>query len=78
MKNKQATSIKITWQNDHTMGYWNEVCIWALEQFGLPGDRYTTRLYSTRWNITHAETEHMVFEFKNTVDAEFFALRWAS
>ena len=68
MKNKQAISIKITWQNDHTMGYWNEVCAWALEQFGLPGERYTT----------HAETEHMIFEFKNKVDAEFFALRWAS
>lgn len=50
------------------MFWWNECCAWAIEQFGLPGDKYTT----------HAETEYMIFEFKNRKDAEFFALRWAN
>ena len=62
------TTIKIHWQNHHTFFWWNECCAWAIEQFGLPGDRYNT----------HAETEYMVFEFKNRKDAEFFALRWAN
>ncbi len=46
---------------------WNEICVWVLEQFGLPGDRYST----------HATTDSMTFRFKNRQDLIWMKLRWA-
>jgi hypothetical protein len=45
---------------------WNEVCIWAIEYFGLPGDRFETR----------ANVNYMEFIFKSRKDALLMALRW--
>jgi hypothetical protein len=45
---------------------WNEVCAWAIERFGLPGDRFQT----------HANVEYMEFNFKSNKDALLMALRW--
>ena len=43
-----------------------EACVWVIEQWGLPGDRYTT-----------SPTQHgMDFHFKNEQDAVFFSLKW--
>jgi hypothetical protein len=42
------------------------MCIWAVEQFGVPGERY----------MTHSTADHMDFEFDSAQDAEFFALKW--
>jgi hypothetical protein len=55
--------VRIPWNNQRD---WNRICIWAVEQFGLPGDRY----------MTHASSEHMDFDFVAAQDAEFFALKW--
>lgn len=43
---------------------WNEICINALEVFGLPGDRY----------ITHTDADFMDFIFKTERDAIHFSL----
>lgn len=36
--------VSLMWDNNPHMEHWNEVCIWVIEQFGLPGDKYTTEL----------------------------------
>jgi hypothetical protein len=45
---------------------WNEVCAWAIEYFGLPGDRFRTA----------ANVEYMEFHFNNPKDALLMSLRW--
>jgi hypothetical protein len=47
---------------------WNEACAWAVEQFGLPGDKY----------MTHATQDAMDFLFKNQEDAIMMTLKWVS
>ena len=56
-------TVRIQWGGDVT-SYWNEVCINALEVFGLPGDRY----------ITHNDADFMDFIFKTERDAIHFSL----
>jgi len=58
-------SIPFRWGN--TITSWNETCIWAIEQFGLPGDRFTT-------NTTE---DYMDFYFRDEKDAIWFKLRWS-
>jgi hypothetical protein len=43
---------------------WNQTCTWAVEQFGLPGDRFTT----------HATEDYMDFYFVDERDAILFEL----
>jgi len=59
-------SIRIYWTPESKIGYWNECCIWALETFGLPGQKF----------ITHTHEDFMDFIFKNKEDAIHFSLRW--
>ena len=50
--------ITVTWDNQNGF-WWNETCAKVLEQFGLPGERYTS----------HPETDYMTFKFINKYDA---------
>ena len=59
-----GTRVRISWQENHNIPTWNETCIWAIEQFGLPGDRFTT----------HATEEYMDFYFVDERDAILFQL----
>lgn len=62
-----SSTVRIPWSRDfdnHT--YWNEVCAWAIEYFGLPGDRFQT----------HANVYCMDFVFENEKDALLMSLRW--
>ncbi len=56
-----AYSVKITWglKSDEYNLTWSETCARILEQFGLPGDRYTTEINS----------EYMIFNFTTQEDA---------
>ena len=45
---------------------WNDISIWAVETFGLPGDRY----------ITDISTEHMTWFFREDKDAVFMKLKF--
>lgn len=45
---------------------WNEVCAWAIEYFGLPGNRFKTRV----------NVEYMEFIFDEPNDALMMSLRW--
>ena len=49
------------------MEYWDQMCVWVVEQFGLPGDRF----------MFNAGANDMVFCFKEHQDAVFFSLRWS-
>jgi hypothetical protein len=55
---------RLNWQNGDSVSKWNEKCAWAIETFGLPGDRF----------VCHACDEYMEFYFKNEVDAIHFSL----
>ena len=64
-----ASTIRIYWNREYdneTM--WNEVCAWAIEYFGLPGDRFETR----------ANVNYMDFSFKSNKDALLMAIRWSA
>jgi hypothetical protein len=58
--------VRIPWKKGDTIFKWDEVCMWAIEEFGLPGDRYTT----------HPTEDHMDFVFQYSQDAIYFKLRW--
>jgi len=59
-------TIRIPWNHGDTVSDWDQTCAWALEQFGLPGDKF----------ITHPTSDFMDFMFKNEKDAIHFSLVW--
>jgi hypothetical protein len=62
----QATRVRIPWKEGDTITKWNETCAWAIEHYGLPGDRYST----------HPTEGYMDFYFQDERDAIHFNLRW--
>ena len=66
LSNKQGTKVSIPWKIGDTITSWNETCAWAIEQFGLPGDKFET----------HATKDYMDFYFHKEEDAIHFSLRW--
>jgi hypothetical protein len=60
-----TSTVRIPWSREYDNEYkWNEVCIRAIEMFGLPGDRY----------ITRACVNCMDFVFVSNKDALMFAI----
>ena len=63
-----TSTVRIPWDK-HEFGnvkMWNEVCAWAIERFGLPGDRFTTS----------ANVDYMDFVFNSNKDALMMAIMW--
>jgi hypothetical protein len=61
-------TVRLHWEGDrNTDAIWNEICIWAIEQFGLPGQKFT-------W---HPTEDFMDFKFEDERDALVFLLRWS-
>jgi len=56
--------IRVAWKNGDTVSDWDEKCIWAIENFGLPGNKY----------ITDLNEQYMDFLFKDSQDAVHFSL----
>ena len=47
-----SSTVRIPWSREFDNEYkWNEVCAWAVERFGLPGNRFQT----------HANVDYMDF-----------------
>ena len=46
---------------------WDDVCIYAIEHYGLPGDRF----------ITDISADRMIWSFRDPKDALMFKLRWS-
>lgn len=65
-KSKHWHLVRIPWRIGDTEEKWNETCIWAVEQYGLPGKKYET----------HPTENYMDFLFKEERDAIMFSLRW--
>jgi hypothetical protein len=62
-----TSTVRIPWTRDSDNVYrWNEVCAWAIEYFGLPGNRFEA----------HANVDHMDYVFKSNKDALIMALQW--
>lgn len=59
--------IRIFWQKGDIITNWDEICIWAIEQFGLPGTKFTS----------HPTQDYMDFLFSDERDAIHFSLRWS-
>ena len=59
-------SSRIAWHSKGTMS-WNEICSRVLEDFGLPGDRYTTEVGLLE----------MAFIFRDPKDLLLFKLKWS-
>jgi hypothetical protein len=55
--------VRLDWSRNPN---WNEVCCWALEHFGLPGDKY----------VTHLDPDYMIFDFVDSRDQLLFILAW--
>jgi hypothetical protein len=62
---QEGTRVRISWKKGDTINNWNETCAWAIEQFGLPGNKFET----------HATEDYMDFYFKDQRDAILFELR---
>ena len=60
-----STTVRIswTWEGDNKE-LWNSVAARAIEQFGLPGDRY----------VCHANVHYMDYVFTSEKDAIMFSL----
>ena len=56
--------VRIFWKQGDTVSGWDEKCVYALETFGLPGERY----------ITHFTEDYLEFIFSKEVDAIHFSL----
>ena len=60
-------AVRKNWQLGQDINdWWNAVCVWVLETYGLPGDKY----------ITELSTDYMIFKFKEKEHAMIMALRW--
>ena len=59
-----GTRVRIPWKTNHDIPTWNQKCEWAVETFGLPGDKFDT----------HATEDYMDFYFKDERDAILFEL----
>jgi hypothetical protein len=61
--------VKLTWKlGQDTDEWWNQACAWVMENYGLPGMRYSTELTE----------DYMIFNFKEKEDAAMTALRWGN
>jgi hypothetical protein len=60
-----TTTVRIPWSREFDNNYrWNEVCVRAMEMFGLPGNRFNTR----------SNIDYMEFIFNSEKDAIMFSI----
>lgn len=64
-----SSTVRIPWSIETDNGvWWGKVCAWAVERFGLPGDRF----------IAHANEMYMDFIFESNKDALVMAIMWGA
>ena len=62
-------SVTFKWKKEHDPEYsWNEACVWAMEQFGLPGEETYLVQFSD---------DYLTFNFTESRDAILMKLRWS-
>lgn len=61
--------VKLDWRlGQDTDNWWNQACVWVMEEYGLPGGKYKTELTA----------DYMIFDFDKQEDAAMTALRWGN
>lgn len=69
MHNQYQYQVRKDWKlGQDTDEWWNCMCIWVIETYGLPGGNYVTELSS----------DYMIFKFKEQEHAMITALRWGN
>lgn len=58
-------TVRLSWESKDDNRTWDKACIYAIETFGLPGDKFEC----------HSNEEWMDFEFKNPKDALAFLMK---
>jgi hypothetical protein len=60
--------VRINWtQKMSEPSRWDDVCIYAIEHYGLPGKNY----------VTDMSVDRMIWSFKDSKNALMFKLRWS-
>jgi hypothetical protein len=55
--------VQVDWKYNENDQYWNDLCAWAIETFGLPGNRF--QFESTEvWMIWRFHTPNDAFLFQ--------------
>lgn len=57
--------VHVPWEEQEVI-WWDEICVWAIEHFGLPGDKYITALTEN----------YMDFVFADQRDAFIMRVAW--
>jgi hypothetical protein len=66
-KSQHPHVVEVDWSlSQEREDWWDLICIYAIEEFGLPGDRF----------ITEAAPDYMKFYFRDPEDAMIMRLRW--
>ena len=60
----QGTRVRVPWKKGDTSYKWNNICVYAIEHYGLPGVNYYTKVTE----------DYMDFYFYNERDAIHFNL----
>lgn len=67
MNDEYPYVVEVSWElSQQREDWWDMICVYAIEEFGLPGDRFKTE-------ATH---DYMKFYFQDPYDAIIMRLRW--
>jgi len=64
VRSYDSKTVRLSWESKDDNRTWDKACIYAVETFGLPGDRFEC----------HSNEEWMDFEFTDDKDALMFLM----
>jgi hypothetical protein len=64
VRSYDSKTVRLSWESKDDNRTWDKACIYAVDTFGLPGDRFEC----------HSNEEWMDFEFKDEKDALMFMM----
>lgn len=64
VRSYDSKTVRLSWESKDDNRTWDKACIYAVEIFGLPGDKFEC----------HSNEEWMDFEFKDEKDALMFMM----
>jgi hypothetical protein len=64
VRSYDSKTVRLSWESKDDNRTWDKACIYAVETFGLPGNKFEC----------HSNEEWMDFEFKDKKDALMFLM----
>jgi hypothetical protein len=64
VRSYDSKTVRLSWESKDDNSAWGKACVYAVENFGPPGDRFEC----------HSNEEWMDFEFKDEKDALMFLM----